>query len=111
MLGGEILGSRMRSCFYLYNEIANFKGGVEDKVTPILFVYIHLYSRCCTPRYIRQRGIFVSRFILLTVFGDTSYTMSMTSPCAFLVAGSKHITNADFGGLISGLSRERPIFL
>ena len=36
-------------------------------------------------RYIRQRGVFVSQFILLMVFGDTSDMMSATSLYAFLV--------------------------
>jgi len=33
------------------------------------------------------------------VFADTSDMMSVTSPYAFLVSVSKHIIDADFGGL------------
>ena len=47
-----------------------------------------------------QRGVFVSLFILLMVFGDTSYTMSTTSPCAFLVLVG-YCIDAEFGGLVS----------
>ena len=58
-------------------------------------------------RYIRQRGVFVSQFILLMVFGDTSYTMSATSLYAFLVSVNQCIINADFGGLIGRVNSIR----
>ena len=47
----------------------------------------------------KQREVFVLLFISLMVFADTSDMMSVTSPYAFLVSITKHIT-ADFGGLI-----------
>ena len=47
----------------------------------------------------KQREVFVLLFISLMVFADTSDMMSVTSPYAFLVSVTKHIT-ADFGGLI-----------
>ena len=50
------------------------------KVQPLLY----------PTRYIRQRGVFVSQFILLMVFGDTSDMMSATSLYAFLVSIIKH---------------------
>ena len=40
----------------------------------------------------KQRGVFVLLFISLMVFGDTNNMMSVTSPYAFLVSVTKHIT-------------------
>ena len=53
-------------------------------------LYIHKVQPCCTPRYIRQRGVFVSQFISTMAFADASYTMSATSLYAFLVSIIKH---------------------
>ena len=55
----------------------------------------------------KQREVFVLLFISLMVFGDTSYLMSVTSPYAFLVSVTKHIT-ADLGGLI-GTNRNNDV--
>ena len=55
----------------------------------------------CFTRYIRQRGVFVSQFILFTVFGDTRFSMSSTSLYAFLVwYNQAPFINADFGRLV-----------
>ena len=99
---GEILGSRMR--FLLYpNTIKspNFTRKDKDKDTSILFLYMIV---CVQPtlylvKVYKQRGVFVLLFISFMVFGDTNRMMSVTSPYAFLVSVTKHIT-ADFGGLI-----------
>ena len=53
----------------------------------------------CLAKVYKQREVFVLLFISLMVFADTSDMMSVTSPYAFLVSITKHIT-ADFGGLI-----------
>ena len=68
-------------------------------------LYIHKVQPLLYPtRYIRQRGVFVSQFILFMVFGDTRFSMSATSLYAFLVSIIKHkIINADFGGLIGNV--------
>ena len=77
------------SCFYPYNEIANFKGGVETMRRSFCLYILKVQPLLYPTRYIRQRGVFVSQFILLMVFGDTSYTMSATSLYAFLVSVSQ----------------------
>ena len=67
------------------------------------FAYMQIvYSYGCTRSsvYMLQRGVFVSLFILLMVFGDTSDMMSMTSLYAFLVSINE-VNYADFGRLIS----------
>ena len=94
------MGQECVSCFIPINEIANFKLRDEDNATLILFVYSTSTAMLYPTRYIRQRGVFVSQFILFKVFADTGYVMSATSPYAFLVTSSKHLINADFGGLI-----------
>ena len=48
----------------------------------------------------KQREVFVSMFISTTVFGDTYFSMSVTSPYAFLVSITQAPITADFGGLI-----------
>ena len=49
-------------------------------------LYIHKVQPLLYPtRYIRQRGVFVSQFISVMVFGDTNFVMSVTSLYAFLV--------------------------
>ena len=76
----------MRFLLYpFYRNLENFKQQRDgDNAALILFVY-PMYSPCCTPRYIRQRGVFVSQFISTMAFADASYTMSVTSLYAFLV--------------------------
>ena len=83
---GEILGQECVSCFYPNKEIANFKKRGENNATLILFVYPRVQPALYLIWYIRQRGVFVSLFILFTVFGDTAYLMSSTSLYAFLVS-------------------------
>ena len=83
---------RVKNAFLALSQIAKSpisQQRDEDKATLILsFAYmqervqLRLYTFYS---YMRQRGVFVSRFISAMVFGDTSYLMSLTSLCAFLV--------------------------
>ena len=67
-------------------------------------LYIPRTALAVPQRYIRQRGVFVSQFILLMVFGDTNCMMSSTSLYAFLVwYNQAPFINADFGRLMGNV--------
>ena len=85
-----------------YHEIGKIsKEGWRQRYVHSVFVYdcTRTASRCTFQSVYKQRGVFVLLFISLMVFADTSDMMSVTSPYAFLVSVSKHIIDADFGGL------------